>query len=259
VRRIPALIRLLLPLLLALPPVACASAGAGPPATAVVANREAVSTLAAGRVESLPTGPVYVRFVGFTQPSGYVINSKQHVPSIVYVETGTHRLTLAGQPPLDLSPGQAAFHQTVTHVHLNPGADVSLWYSIAVWPSSARGQPLVDPIARAAFESADIGAGVLPQVVYSEVLRRVTLTAGGPGITHQFGGLVTFFVLAGSLTIKAAHRTSITLGAHQGTTLLPDVDLQETNVLGEPAVFLEFIATPAGRNFEMPASAPSAR
>jgi len=244
---------------LALLPVACGSAPATRAATAVDVTREAVTTLAAGRVESMPTGPVYIRFVSFTQPAGYLINSKQHVPSIVYVETGTHRLTLAGQPPLDLQAGQATFHQTVTHTHINPGSDASLWYSIAVWPSSARGQPLVDPIARAAFESDDLGAGVLPQVPYSEVLRRVNIAAGGSGVPHRFGGLVAIYVLTGSLTIKVAHQPSLTLAAHQGSALLPDVDVQETDPQSEPAVFLEFVATPVGRAFEVPNRAPPTR
>src|SRR5581483_6745989 len=137
---------------------------------------EAISTLDAGRVESLPTGAVYVRFIGFAQPPGYAINSKQHVPSIIYVETGVQRLILNGQPPIDLAAGQARFHKSVTHVHLNPGPGASSWYSIAVWPSSARGQPLVDSIARAAFESQDIDPSTLPQVAYFEVPAAIIVT-----------------------------------------------------------------------------------
>ncbi|HEY4915139.1 MAG TPA: hypothetical protein VIJ91_14630, partial [Candidatus Dormibacteraeota bacterium] len=114
-----------------------------------LARGATVKTLDAAELGSLPTGPVYIRIIRFASPPGKVINSKQHVPSVVYVETGVHRLTLAGQPPIDLATGQAAFHQSVAHTHLNPGPDPSVWYSIAIWPSSARGQPLVDPIAQA--------------------------------------------------------------------------------------------------------------
>jgi hypothetical protein len=146
----------------------------------------------------------------------------------------------------------------VTHTHLNPGPDLSSWYSIAIWPSSARGQPLVDPVARAAYESDDVAREVLPQVAYSQVLRQVTLaTLGTPG-AHQFGGLSAFYVLTGSVTIKSAHRAPITLGIGQGATFLPDVALQETNAGTGQAVFLEFITTAAGRDFEVPLKQPPA-
>src|SRR5690349_14344627 len=70
----------------------------------------ATKTLDAAKLDSLPTGPVYIRMIRFPQPVGYVINSKQHVASVVYVETGVHRLVLNGMPPQDLMAGQAKFH-----------------------------------------------------------------------------------------------------------------------------------------------------
>ncbi len=232
--------------------VACSSGAASGPNPGAVARGAVVKNLAAGRVESLPTGSVYTRFVRFAQPSGYVINSKQHVPSIVYVETGAHRLVLAGQTPVDMVAGQALFHQSLTHKHLNPGLDTSVWYSIAVWPSSARGQPLVDPIARAAFESIDVDRVALPQVAYSEVLRQVILAKPGTAGAHRFGGLSAFYVLSGSVTIRSAHRPPVTLGVGQGAAFLPGVDLQETNAGTGQAVYLEFITTPVGTDFEVP-------
>ena len=213
---------------------------------------EVVKKLDAGRVESMPTGTVYVRFVRFEQLPGYVINSKQHVPSVVYVETGTQRLVLAGQPPIDLVAGQAQFHQSVTHQHLNPGSVATTWFSIAVWPSSARGQPLVDPIARAAFESDDINRQVLPQVAYSEVLRQVTLASNGTSGAHRFGGLAAFYVLSGSISISSAHRAPLTLGAGQGAAFLPDTDLEENDAGSVQALYLEFLVTPVGKDFEVP-------
>ena len=206
----------------------------------------------------MPTGPVYVRFVRFAEPPGYVINSKQHVPSIIYVETGVQRLILAGQPPLDLLAGSATFHQSVTHQHLNPGSISSVWYSIAVWPSSARGQPVVDPIARPAFESEDFDRAALPQVAYSEVLRQVTLAVNGTSGAHRFGGLAAFYVLSGSISIQIAHRPTQTLGAGQGGAFPPDTDLQETGEGSSEAVYLEFIVTAVGKDFEIPLQQPPA-
>jgi hypothetical protein len=218
----------------------------------------AIKALDAGKLDSLPTGPVYVRFIRFEQQPGYVINSKQHVPSIVFVETGVHRLTLEGQAPIDLVAGQATFHQSVAHTHLNPGSEPSIWYSIALWPSSARGQPLVNQIANPAFESDDVASDALPHVAYSVVLRQVTLEKSGTAGAHQFGGLAAFYVLTGSVAIRSADRPPVTLGAGHGTAFLPEVGLQETNAGEGKAVFLEFLITPIGKDFEVPLKQPPA-
>jgi quercetin dioxygenase-like cupin family protein len=237
---------------------ACAAASTVGASAEALAHGAAIKTLDAGKLNSLPTGAVYIRFIRFVQPAGYSIHSKQHVPSIVFVETGRHRLTLGDLPPLDITAGQAKFHQSVAHTHLNPGPDPSVWYSIALWPSSARGQPLVDPIAHAAFESSDIVRDVLPQVAYSQVLRQVTLAKLGTTGAHRFGGLSSFYVLSGSVTIRTAHRPTVTLGAGEGIAFAPDVALQETNAGPGQAVFLEFLTTPVGRDFDVPLQQPPA-
>jgi len=177
---------------------------------------------------------------------------------VVYVDSGVQLLVLAGEPPVDLVAGQAKFHQSLTHQHLNPGSVQSVWYSIAVWPSSARGQPLVDPIARAAFESEDFDRASLPQVAYSEVLRQVTLAGRGTSGAHRFGGLAAFYVLSGSISIKSAHRSSLHLGVGQGVAFLPGTDMQETNAGPNQAIYLEYIVTPVGEEFEVPLSQPPA-
>lgn len=216
-----------------------------------------VTKLGAGTVSSLPTGTVYMRFVRFVQPPGYVINSKQHVPSIVFVEIGTHRLVLAGEAPIDLAAGQATFHQSVTHQHLNPGSVSSTWFSIAVWPSTARATPLVDPIAHAAFESVDVNPAGLAQGPYSEVLRSVSLAASGTSGAHRFGGLSAFYVLSGSITIRSPHQSRV-LTADQGASFLSNTDLEETNNGAGSAVYLEFVVTPVGDEFDMPLQQPPA-
>lgn len=237
--------------------VACSSAASSPgPDAAALPHGAVVKKLDAGKVESLPTGTVYVRFIRFVQPPGYVINSKQHVPSVVYVEKGVQRLILAGQPPIDLAAGQAKFHQSVTHQHLNPGSASATWYSIAVWPSSARGTPLVDPIARPAFESEDVDRAALPEVAYTDVLRQVTLAAAGTSGSHSFGGLVGLYVLSGSITIKTTGRSLVRLGVGEGSAFLPDTALQETNTGTDQAMYLEFVVTPIGKNFEIPLQRP---
>jgi hypothetical protein len=236
---------------------ACSAPATAAPNAGALARGAAVKTLDAGKLDSLPTGPVYIRMIRFAQQPGYVINSKQHVASVVFVETGVHRLVLNGQP-VDLTAGQATFHQSVAHTHLNPGQDPSVWYSIAIWPSSARGQTLVDPIAHAAYESSDIGRETLPQVAYSQVLRQVSFAKLGTTGAHRFGGLSAFYVLAGSVTIRSAHRPPVTLGAGEGAAYLPDVALQETNAGPGQAVLLEFLTTAVGKDFEVPLPQPPA-
>lgn len=232
--------------------VSCSTSGPPPVDARALPHNQIVKKLDAGTVDSLPTGSVYVRFIRFAQPPGYVINSKQHVPSMVYVVTGVQRLVLTGQTPIDLMSGQATFHQSVTHQHLNPGSATSTWFSIAVWPSSARGTPLVDPIARAAFESEDIDRVALPLGAYSEALREVTLAHGGTSGAHRFGGLATFYVLSGSISILSAHGARQQLGPDQGATFLPDTDLQETDNGPDQASYIEFFVTPVGTDFEVP-------
>lgn len=223
-----------------------------------LARAASVKTLDAGKLNSLPTGSIYIRMIRFAQPVGYVINSKQHVPSVVYVEVGVHRLVLDGQAPIDLTAGQAFFHPSVAHTHLNPGPGPSVWYSIALWPSSARGTALVDKVARPVFESDDIARDSWPQGAYSQVLRQVTVANLGTTGAHRFGGLSAFLVLSGSVTIKAANRSPLTLGVGQGVDFLPDVPLQETNAGEGQAVFLEFITTAVGKDFDVPLQQPPA-
>lgn len=213
-------------------------------------------SLAAGKVDSLPTGPVYIRFIRFPQPAGNLIPSSQHQPGFVYVESGVHRLTLAGQSPIDITAGQAKFHQSVTHTHFNPGPGPSVWYFIALWPSAARSVPLVSRIAQPVFESSDFAAGVLPGGSYSQVLRRVDLQPNGATEAHEFGGLSAFFVLSGSVTIRANHQAPTTLASGHGAAFLPGVGLQELNTGSSSAALLEFLTTPDGSEFEIPLRSP---
>ena len=246
-------------LALALALSACGAAATVAPNSEALARGAAVKALDAGKLDSLPTGPVYIRFIRFPQPVGYVINSKQHVASIVYVETGAHRLILNGKPPLDLVAGQATFHQSVAHTHINPGPlDPSVWYSIALWPSSTRGTAPVDKIADATFQSDDIVRESWPQGAYSQVLRQVTLVKDGTSGAQRFGGLAAFYVLTGSVTIKSAHRSPVTLAVGQGAYFLPDIALQETNAGTGQAVYLEFLTTAVGKDFEVPLQQPPA-
>lgn len=243
-------------LLVTVASAACSAAAVPTWDAQALARGAEVLSLAAGKVESLPTGPVYIRFLRFPQPAGYLIHSKQHQPGFIYVESGVHRLTLEGQSPVDITAGQAKFHLSVTHTHFNPGPGPSVWYFIALWPSAARSQSAVDPITQFPFESPDFAPGLLPDGGYSQVLRDVVLQPKGATEAHEFGGLSAFFVLAGTVTIRAEHRTPTTLAAGQGMAFPPGVGLQELNSGSSTAALLEFLTTPDGSEFEIPLRSP---
>lgn len=230
---------------------ACGSQASPTSDATALSSGAAMKSLAAGKVDTLDTGGVFVRVIQFVQPSGYLIKSTQHVPGIVYVESGVHRLTLEGLPPIDLAAGQATFHLSITHKHFNPGTSTSTWYFIALWPSSSRGQPSVDPIARPVFQSDNLSPDQLPQGAYSEVLRQVTLAGSGRSEAHMFGGLAVFFVLQGSLVIRSS-QGSVRLGTDEGTVYAPGVSLQEVNSTAGQTVYLEMLTTAFGREFEVP-------
>ena len=235
---------------------ACSSAAVQSWDPQALARGVVVRSLDAGKVASLPTGPLYVRFIRFPQQVGYKIPSRQHQAGIIYVEVGVQRLTISGQTPIDIAAGHAKFHQSVAHVHANPGPGPSVWYFIALWPSTARSQQLVDPIARPVFESSDIAPGVLPRGSYSQVLRQVDFEPHGATEAHQFGGLSAFFVLEGSVRIKVDRRPPTTLATGQGAAFDPGIGLQEVNQGTTGAVLLEFLTTPEGANFETPMRRP---
>ena len=229
----------------------CSSASSVTTDPNALAAGSTVTTLAAGKLDSLPTGDVFVRVIEFDVPDLYTFKSRQHVPGFVYVETGLHRLTLEGQPPFDIPPGSAKFHGSISHVHFNPGPGSSTWYFIAVWSSSLRGQAPVDPTARFDYESPDFSPAQLPQGVYSQVLRQISLAPGGRSEAHRFGGVTLFFVLKGSLALGTDNGV-IQVGAHHGLALLPGMALQERNEATGPCVYLEMLTTLSGQEFEIP-------
>ena len=229
----------------------CGSAGSLTTDPNALAAGSTVTTLAAGKLNSLPTGNVFVRVREFDQPATFTFASTQHVPGFVYVETGLHRLTLEGQTPVEIPAGNARFHSSISHTHFNPGPGLSTWYFIAVWSRSSPGQPPPAPYAKDEYESADFTPAQMPQGVYSQVLRQVSLVPGGRSEAHRFGGMTLFFVLKGSLAIGTDSGV-IEVRAHHGLALLPGLALQERNQATGPCVYLEMLTTLSGQEFEIP-------
>jgi len=235
--------------------VACGSAPAPPPNPNALASGEVVNALAGGKLTSLPTGPLYIRVIRFVQPSGHTVTSNQHVAGFVYVEQGTHRLQVVEQPAQDIDRGEAVFLGSVTHTHSNPAPAPNSWLFIALWQSSARAKPLLDP-GKLVFEIPDLAPDALPQGTYVQVLRRITLAPGGRTAAHRFGGVYVLFVLQGSITVRAAGVPPATVDMGQGLGYQPDVGLQVSNGAGDPATFVELLTTDIGKDFETVLSQP---
>src|SRR5262249_38954138 len=70
--------------------------------TAASASRARTSDLAGGRLPALPSGPLYIRVVDFSQDAGSAFTSHQHVPGIVYVQSGVQRLVIVDAPSIEL-------------------------------------------------------------------------------------------------------------------------------------------------------------
>ena len=75
-----------------------ASAGGS---TAAGASQARTIDLAGGRLPALPSGPLYIRVVEFSQDAGSAFRSHQHVPGLVYVQTGVQRLIVVDGPPIE--------------------------------------------------------------------------------------------------------------------------------------------------------------
>jgi quercetin dioxygenase-like cupin family protein len=230
---------------------------AAPPAADSMAAATGSTTvgLAAGRLDALPSGPVYIRMVEFSQPAGGKVPSAQHVPGFVVMLDGVQELQVEGQAPVELRAGQAAFVRSIYHAHWNPSAASNRWYFAALWPTSFRTVPLIDRTARIAYETADLPAQALPSTASTQVLRLVTLEPGGRTRAHTFGGLAVLYVLEGEVSEHTAG-TSPTLAAGSGTYVTPGSPIQEFNRGKSPARLLELLTTAEGAPLETPLSHP---
>jgi quercetin dioxygenase-like cupin family protein len=229
---------------------ACGGAAPSGPDLAAAAHLMKVDELAAGKLDALPTGSQFARIVLFHQAPGQTIPSRKHQAGIVYVETGTQRLTYGDGQSVDVVAGSAVYLRSVAHSHTDIGALDSTWYFIALWPSSQRGAPLVSAASQVAFETEDIPSSTMPPGSYVETLRRVTLQAGGRSAAHRFGGLEIIFVLDGTLAVDVAGHASVRLTAGQATYVAPGSATQELAAASSTVDYLAYFVTPQGQAFE---------
>jgi quercetin dioxygenase-like cupin family protein len=229
---------------------ACSGGTSAAGNTGASASGATIKNLSAGRLDTLPTGAVYIQVNQFAQPPGGVIGSKKHVAGMIMQEKGVQRLEVEGSPPLDIHAGESDFLPSVTHAHLNPGNTTNLWYNFALWPTSARSAPLTSPGATVAFTTPDLPAGALPQGAYAITLQMVTIRPHGRTQAHSYGGVDVVFVLGGSISAHADGRAATTLSRGGASWALAGTGLQEVNDGDQPATLLSFVIAPVGQPFE---------
>jgi hypothetical protein len=239
--------------------VACGgtTAATSTPNPAALAHLMSVDELAAGQLDSLPTGNQFGRIVMFQQAPLLPTKSNKHQAGFVYVETGRQRLTYADGQSFEIDAGMAKFLSIVEHTHTTLGPTSSTWYFIALWISGQRAKPLVGT-GHIAFETMDISSSTLRPGLYRETLRRVTLQTGGRSPAHSFGGLEVIFVLDGTLTVKVAGLPPVTLtrGGLRGTYVAPETVTQELDAGSGNVDYLAFFVTPQGAPIETYATSP---
>ena len=167
--RVPVLVVLLL--------CGCAASGTNGSGTASGASASARRTYIAGRLDALTSGRLFLRVIRFGQPPQSTFGSKKHQPGFIYQVSGHQVLALTGGPQVTLTSGEAYFHLSVPHTHLNPGPDPNSWLFLALWPSAARGQPNVNPLAYNSYDGPDFTPAPAAGP-FSESLQLVSMEAG---------------------------------------------------------------------------------
>jgi hypothetical protein len=208
--------------------------------------------VAAGRLEALPSGSVFMRVIHFNQAAGTSFGSELHQQGMLFEAGGQQTLHIETDPPALLLPGTGIFSPSRRHIHENSGTTANDWYFLALWPSAIRGKALVNPAAHILYESPDVPGGALVTRTYTETIRLVTIGAGGRTGAARYGGLTTIFVLDGSVQLHAAGQPVASMDKGQSTYQLPGVAVQAFNTQNVPSHLLIFFATGAGEPFETP-------
>jgi quercetin dioxygenase-like cupin family protein len=227
-----------------------AGCSSGRPVQPVAAVGVRTDDLAGGRLDSLPTGPLFMRVQSFAQPAGSDFGSRTHQPGFEYQIGGSQLLEINGGPTITIQAGQSYFQPSVAHTHRNPGPDANSWLFCALWPSSVRTAPQVTPSAKVAYESEDISPAGLPSGPYAENLQLVHLDTGGHTAPHRRSGLQTLFVLSGQLRVETRSGSSV-LRPFDGTYLAPGTTLEVVSAGQGPSEALVFTVTPVGEPFEV--------
>ena len=211
--------------------------------------------VAAGKLEALPTGNVFVRVIHFTQGPGTSFGSEKHNQGVLFQARGEQTLHVETDPPVLLQAGAGVFQPSRYHTHENTGTSLNDWYFFAIWPSAARGTPLVNRAAVVMYATPDVPGGALETGSYTESIRLVTIDARGRTGAAKYGGLLTMFVLDGSVQVHAAGQPVSTLDKGQAIHELPGVAVQGFKNQKAPPPPGFFFSTGGGQPLETPLTA----
>lgn len=197
-----------------------ASPAAAKPPPGVTAN-----ILASGRLDSIPTGTLFVNYLKLPQASAGSINHK-HLAGFVYAVGGAVEVDVVGASPLMVQPGQAAFiGANVMHNHLNPGTVANDWWFVALRPTASRPLATIVPGQKELYTTADLTQISAGQ--YTETLTDNRVPANG--VDRQAGSsLRVLYVLDGNVTVSGDAGMAGTVAAGQGAYSLPGANLVVT-------------------------------
>jgi hypothetical protein len=197
-----------------------ASPAAVKPPPGVTAN-----ILASGRLDSIPTGTLFVNYLRLPQAAAGSINHK-HLAGFVYAIGGAVEVDVVGASPLLIPPGQAAFiGANVMHNHLNPGTAGNDWWFVALRPTASRPLATIVPGQKELYTTGDLTQISAGQ--YTETLTDNRLPANG--VDRQAGSsLRVLYVLDGNVTVSGDAGMAGTLAAGQGAYSLPGANLVVT-------------------------------
>jgi redox-sensitive bicupin YhaK (pirin superfamily) len=213
-----------------------ASPAAVKPPPGVTAN-----ILASGRLDSIPTGTLFVNYLRLPQAAAGSINHK-HLAGFVYAIGGTVEVDVVGASPLTIQPGQAAFiGANVMHNHRNPGTADNDWWFVALRPTASRPLATIVPGQKELYTTADLTQISAGQ--YTETLTDNRLPANG--VDRQAGSsLRVLYVLDGNVTVSGDAGMAGTVATGQGAYSLPGANLVVT-AGPTGGHYLTFTLTPA--------------
>jgi quercetin dioxygenase-like cupin family protein len=124
---------------------------------------------------------------------------------------------------------------------LNPWSND--WLFISVRTTTGRAAELPMSTAARVFESPSVGP--FAPGPYTETLNEITLASTAPATTVGSTGTAVLVVLDGQVNVQAADGSSVQLGTHGATVLLPGAPDQVSVSGGQPAHILELAITSA--------------
>jgi quercetin dioxygenase-like cupin family protein len=190
-------------------------------------------------------GVPFITFVEVRQPKESIFVN-QDGPGFIYALQGTHAISRNdGERVSTLEQGKAMWVDGSDYSHQSGEPSDQVWYFISLRSITERGKPLPYPSAKLLYQSDDLqttppGKKIVHQLGY------ITMEAGGRTSAHTHGGTEAFFVMKGSVELKASDGRKVQLGEGQGASINPGVVMQLRVIGDRPVQILTYFVTPEG-------------